>query len=238
MAHAQSDDRPLEQLDRDLWIATRPLKLVVGDIGTRMTVIRLANGDLVLHSPVALDPAARAALDALGRVRWVVGPCKVHHFYLAEYVTAYPDAELVGAPGLAEKRRDLRFAHVLDAETAQRLWGDEVLACPVAGAPLMNEVALLHPTSRTLILTDLVFNLGSSKRAGLFLRLVGATRGFGPTRIVRLAIRDRAAARRSLDQILRWDFDRVVMAHGDVLATGGHAALAHAFAWLGPGGGA
>ena len=51
----------LEALDADLWVATRPLPLWVGDVGTRMTVLRLGGGNLLLHSPVSLDPALRAS---------------------------------------------------------------------------------------------------------------------------------------------------------------------------------
>ena len=111
----------LERLDDDLWIATRPLPLWVGDVGTRMTVLRLGGGDLLLHSPVSLDPALRAALDAIGRVRWVVGPSLVHHLFLGDYASAYPAAELWGAPGLAEKRPDLRFHRVLDGAPMPRM---------------------------------------------------------------------------------------------------------------------
>ena len=54
-----------------------------------------------------------------------------------------------------------------------------------------------------------------------------------PHRIVRLAIRDRAAARTSVQRILQWDFDRIVVTHGDVLENGGHQRFAAAFAFLG-----
>ena len=36
----------------------------------------------------------------------------------------------------------------------------------------------------------------------------------------------------SIDLILAWDFERVTVAHGDVLETGGRAALRESFAWL------
>ena len=45
-------------------------------------------------------------------------------------------------------------------------------------------------------------------------------------------MRDRAAARQSLEQILAWDFDRVVVAHGDILDSGGHQALSAGYIWL------
>ena len=224
----------LEQLDEDLWVARRPLKLIVGDVGARMTVIRLPDGALLVHSPVALDADTRAALDALGPVRWVLGPCKVHHFHLADFAAAYPDAALLAAPGLPEKRRDLKFAHVLTDELALP-FGGAVLHHVFGGAPMMNEVVLLHRPTRTLVLTDLAFNLPSGARneARLFHRLVGATGRFGPHRIVRLGIRDRAAAARSLEHVLGWDFDRVIVSHGEVLETGGKAAVRDAFSFLG-----
>jgi hypothetical protein len=69
--------------------------------------------------------------------------------------------------------------------------------------------------------------------ARVFHRLVGATGRFGPHRIVRLAIRDRRAAGASLRAMLAWDFDRIVVSHGDVLERGGKAAFEAAFArWL------
>jgi hypothetical protein len=102
----------LRDLAPNLWVADRPLKLAVGDIGTRMTVIRLTDGGLWLHSPVPLDAGTRSALDGLGTVRYVVAPSKVHHFFVGDYIAAYPEARVYGAPGLAQKRKDLRFGAV------------------------------------------------------------------------------------------------------------------------------
>jgi len=223
----------LERLAENLWVATRPLPLCVGDVGMRMTVIRLAGDDLLLHSPVSLDPALREALDRTGRVRWVVGPSKVHHLFLGDYVRAYPEAELCGAPGLPQKRRDLHFQRVLGDQPVPA-WGDQVRHLLVAGAPAVNEVVFLHPSTRTLLLTDFAFNVqpGERNRARVFHWLVGATGRFGPHRILRATIRDRAAARRSLETILSWDFDRVIVTHGDVLETGGKPALRAGFGFL------
>jgi hypothetical protein len=223
----------LEPLAPDLWVASRPLPIAVGDVGARMTVVRSADGTLLLHSPVRLDAGLERSLCELGTVRFVIGPSKVHHLFLADAMRAFPGATLCGAPGLAEKRRDLKFQHVL-TDPPPPGWPDEIRLQLVEGAPLMNEVALLHAPSRTLVLTDLVFNVqpGSRNRARLFHRLVGATGRFGPHRVVRLGIRDRRAARRSIDRILGWDFDRIVMSHGDVVPSGGHALLEEAFAFL------
>jgi hypothetical protein len=55
---------------------------------------------------------------------------------------------------------------------------------------------------------------------------------FGPSKLDPLLIRDRVAARQSLERILGWDFDRVIIAHGDVLERGGHDALRRGYSWL------
>jgi hypothetical protein len=58
---------------------------------------------------------------------------------------------------------------------------------------------------------------------------VGARGHFGPHCIIRSVIRDRAAAGQSLERILAWDFERVIVTHGEVLETGGHACMSEAF---------
>lgn len=199
-----------------------------------MTVIRLPSGDLILHSPVEIDTEISDAVAALGTVRWLVGPCLVHHFHLADWQAAYPESVLCGAPGLAEKRSDLPFSLRLPEEAPQE-WHATLRATLFEGAPFMNEVVFLHQPSRTLILTDLAFNRppGTPDGAPVFHRLVGARDRFGPHRIVRFGIRDRAAAQKTVERILAWDFDRIIVSHGEVLETGGRAAMEKAFAYLG-----
>lgn len=223
----------LRGLAPGLWVAERPLPIIVGDIGARMTVIRLGSGGLVVHSPVRLDDATRRAVDALGPVRAVVAPSKVHHLFAGGWAAAYPDATVYGAPGLAAKRPALRIDAEL-ADEAPPLWRDEIAQHVFRGAPMMNEVVFLHRPTRTLVLTDLAFNVPADRTAParLFYALVGAAGRFGPHRVVRLGIRDRRAARASADAILGWDFDRVIVSHGDVLEAGGRARLADAFAFL------
>ena len=223
----------MRQLDGDLWVVERRQRFLGLEVGTRMTVIRLADGSLLLHSPVALDPELCAALDALGPVRFAVAPNRVHHLYAGEVVRAYPQARLWVGPGVEEKRPDLEIAGVL-ADEAPPEWRDQVDQTFFRGRPYENEVVFLHRASRTLILCDLAFNFGPQLplTTRLVARVLGSYRRFGPSRFDPLLIRDRTAARSSLERILGWDFDRVILAHGDVVERGGRAALREGYAWL------
>lgn len=225
--------RPLRALDQDLWVAERPQSFYGLVVGTRMTVIRLADGTLLLHSPVALDPVLRAELDALGRVRFAVAPNRVHHLYAGKVAAVYPGAQLWIAPGLERKRPDLVYEGVLDDE-APAPWRGQVDQVFFRGRPYENEVVFHHRSSRTLILCDLAFNFraGTHPVTRLLMQLIRSYDRFGPSRLDPLLIRDRAAARASLEKILAWDFDRVIVAHGDVLERGGRQALCEGYAWL------
>jgi hypothetical protein len=102
------------------------------------------------------------------------------------------------------------------------------------GRPYENEVAFFHRASRTLLLCDLAFNFGprSAAPVRLIMRLLRSYGRFGPSTLDPLLIRDRRAARQSLERILAWDFDRVVVAHGDVLERGGREAIRRGYSWL------
>jgi len=226
----------LRKLGPGLWVAESNMRNGPFEFGLRMSVIQLRNGSLVLHSPVRLVRELRAELDALGPVRGVIAPSRAHHLFAGDYPTGYPDALLYAAPGLPEKRPDLKFAEELGDE-APLLWRSELEQVVFRGAPIMNEVVFFHPASRTVLFTDLVFNLPKGAGEGasrLFFWLVGAGGHFGPHRLIRhLFIRDRAAARESMTRILSWDFDRVSLTHGAVLEHGGHEAVRKAFEFLG-----
>jgi hypothetical protein len=195
-----------------------------------MTVLRLPGGDLVLHSPIAISDDLRAEIDALGTVRFIVAPNRMHHLFVADAARLYPDASLLAAPGLPEKRRDLTFERTIEDDPPAE-WKGEIETHYVRGHSLLNEVALWHRASGTLILTDLCFNVQeSSTLLRIVLRMNGIWRRFAPSRLIRLFTRDRAALEQSVRRVLEWDFDRVVVAHGEVLEEGGKRALGEA--WL------
>ena len=217
----------------DLWVTERPQRLLGIEMGTRMTVVRLVDGGLLVHSPVQLDEVTRRDLDGLGPVRAVVAPNRYHHLHVSAYFAAYPEGRVFGAPGLPEKRRDLPFHAVLSDE-APPLWAGQLHQLVFRALPVLNEVVFWHPPTRTLITTDLVSNIRHAEGlpARMFFWLDGTLGRFNASRMWRLLVRDRAAARVAIDRLLLWDFDRVVLAHGDILETGGRQAMRSSFAWL------
>lgn len=223
----------MRQLAEDLWVVERPLRFYGLALGTRMSVVRLRDGSLFLHSPVALDDELHAALLRLGPPRHAVAPNRFHHLFVGDYRRAFPQVRLYAAPGLPEKRPDLAFDAVL-SDVPPPEWAEELDQEHFKGFPVMSEVAFCHRPSRTLLTCDLAFNVGPEAPLAtrLALRLVGGYGRLGPSRVERVLIRDRAQARASLERILGWGFDRVIVTHGTVLETGGREALRAGYRWL------
>jgi hypothetical protein len=221
----------LTQLDDDVWATTRPLSFLGLHIGSRTTVIRLPDGGLWVHSPVALNDELRGALDDLGPVRYVVAPNLYHHLHAGDYAAAYPKAELHGAPGLGRKRTDLNLHAELGHAPAG--WADSLQQIFFPGM-LMKETVFFHPASRTLVVCDLLENFESSDHwpTRMYLKVGGIHGRPGVSRLLRPAFRDHKAMRTSLDRVFDWDFDRVVLAHGNVLEHDGPTVLRDSYTWL------
>jgi len=200
----------------------------------KMTVFRLSTGEVAVHSPIAMDEAGMTALEAVGRPSWILIPNTGHCSDAGWYADRYPAARvLVPAAArvkLFEKVR--RIDGSLDEDWPESLHG-ELAVIPLNGTRI-GEIAFVHGPSRTLVLTDAVFNYRDGDLPWLartFMRLNRGYDRFGPTRIfTSFFIRDREAFLASIDALLEYDFDRVIMSHGRVLDSGGKSAVRDAFA--------
>ena len=223
----------MRQLAPDLWIADQPLSFVGLEVGARMTVVRLGDGRLLLHSPIKPSPDLVDDVRALGEVAALVAPNRLHHLFAAAWFDFWPGAKLFLAPGLETKRPDLPAAGIL-SDTPEALWSGVLEQVVLRGIPFTNEVVFFHPSSRTLLATDIAFHFGheSPPLTKLAFRLSGTLGKLAPSPLERLLVRDRAAFRTSLERILAWPFDRVVVAHGTVLESGGREQLASGYSWI------
>lgn len=227
----------LKEFGPDIWTVEGPaVEAAAGfHYPTRMAVIRLTNGDLVLWSPTALSDDLRAGVEALGMVRYLVPPNSLHHTFLGEWQRAYPEAKVYAPPGLREKRKDIRFdADFSDGPIAA--WSGEIEHAIMWGNRITSEVVFFHRESRTAIFTDLIQQFPRGWFEGwralvARLDLMVAAEPAVPRKF-RVAFTDRRAARQSLQRILTWPIDKVIMAHGPLISNDGQAFLRRAFRWL------
>jgi hypothetical protein len=219
----------------NIWDHEMPIRFGGIPLWHRMTVMRLSNGNLVVHSPTRLDIASQEEFQKLGPIVAIIAPSWWHDLYLREYLSAYPDARLYGAPTLVRWNRSLPFAEVL-GDLAPSLWTDEIDQVHVQGIGLfLDEIVFYHRRSRSLIVADLLFNL-SEKDAWITRTMgslvIGPFPGCRFARLYRPAVTDRRRMRTAVERILEWDFDQIIVGHGAVVENKGKEVFRTAFRWL------
>lgn len=212
---------------------------------TRMTVVRLDDGTLFVHSPVELTEELRGHIEALGEVGYLVAPNWIHYAFLPQWQRAYPSAITWAAPGVQERAKkqgtSIGVDHVLtDEEPAA--WRGQINQLVVAGSDVHVEVVFFHRASETLILTDLIENFESEKTP-LWLRpitrlaKISAPDGQMPVDM-RLTFRfgskgkGKMRLNAAVETMLAWEPERVVISHGRWFEKNGTAELRRAFRWV------
>lgn len=188
---------------------------------TRMTVVRLAGGDLILHSPIAFDERLASELQAKGRVRHLVSPNQFHYAHIAEWQKAFPETIAWASPGVRQRARARRnpvhFARDL-REHPPEDWRAEIDQTLVPGG-IFKEFIFFHKPSRTLILTDTIINLELDKldqpwRA--FTKLSGMYHPQGAIffgmRLPLLLQKKKTAT--AVGKIREWGPERIILSHG------------------------
>ena len=231
----------LEQADKALWVAEGEIvKFFGAPYPTRSAIVRFENGDLWVWSPIKLTADLRDAVDRLGRVRYLVSPNKLHHLYLPEWKTAYPEAQLWGPQSTIKKCPDLQFRGALEDDPPPE-WRPDIDQAWFRGSFAMDEIVFFHRPSATTIVADLIQTFSETflrKHWGWFgflARLDGLTvdQACAP-REWRLSFTNRAPARRARDKVLSWKSRNLIVAHGERPGAIDERYLARSFRWLGP----
>jgi hypothetical protein len=207
---------PLEPLAENLWRVEGALPR--GPIRRVMTVIRRADGELMIHSAILCDEATQRAIEALGPVRWLLVPNGFHRLDAPAYAARYPGLRVYCPPGaraLVAKKVEVHgvYADVPPDPTVSLEGIDGVRD----GEGL---VRVRSADGVTLVLNDLVFDMPHAEGlGGLVVRHVFASSG-GP-RVSRLGrlflIEDAARARASLEALAATpDLARLVVSHHGV----------------------
>jgi len=217
-----------------IWIKEYPIHYAGTDFNSRMTIIRLSNGNLFIHSPCEIDEQAKIEIERLGTVEFIVAPGSYHYLHVASAQQAFPEAETFICPGIERKNPEIEFDWLLGDRPDKR-WEDDFEQVLVRGNRYIWEVAFYHKSSRTLILVDLIENITDrtedvSWSLELWWKIVFRMWGNPkPAPEYQLGWKDKSAARKSLMKILEWDFERIIISHGDLIEENAKEVALHAW---------
>lgn len=218
----------------------------------------MRSGALSVFSPVALTPEVKTTVDSLGgNVKYIAAPDLEHHIFLTPWKEAYPNAEIIAPEGLREKREEnpetkgLDFSHIYTPQNKKDLKISEEFDAEFQTEYIHShpsrDLVFLHKPSKTLIEADVLFNLpateqysrtGTAADTGFLTKMfIGVQSTQAPAtwqqRFIWYIVssKDREGFTESVKRIEKWDFDRLIPCHGDVIETGAKDVFQRVFGW-------
>ena len=229
----------LKEIDKNIWVAEQPLKYFGLSVGTRMTVIRLKSGKLVVISPIQIDNSIINQLKEIGDVAYIIAPNLYHYLFISDFKALYPLANLLAAPGLETKRPELPIDHTIrEGESwfegeIEYLFFDGFKTFAFDNK-LMNEFVFFHPESSSLILTDTAYNFDQKFPlvTQLAMRTIGGYKKISPSILEKLATKEKEKVKQAVKKVLLWDFKRVIMAHGSIVENDAKSKFQEGYEWF------
>jgi hypothetical protein len=197
-----------------------------------MIVVKLAGGNVWINSPVVASREEMKSITRLGPVKHLVAPTPLHEWRLQDWTSAFPQAQIWVAPPV---RNQTKLSQHILSDEPPAAWAEDLDQMIFRGSAVLNEAYFLHRKSRTLIFCDFIQNY--TPQRGKWLRnavtkWAGVLGGGVPVDIRLSCSRNKAQARASLQRLLAWDFEKVILAHGDCIELGAKDFVRSAFHWL------
>jgi hypothetical protein len=217
------------QVADDVVLMSFPFRVFGIDFKRNVTLLRLSDGRVVIHSTAPFTEKDIAAIREFGEPAWLLDATLLHDTFAKEGRTALPNLPYLAPSGFAE----VSGIATQPLDPPPKDWAGEIDLLRVEGTR-KNEHALFHRRSRTLVVADLFFSFPPETRGWgrCFARYVMGLPStlFGVSRFFRFLIGDKQAFERSVRTLLDWDFERIVVAHFAPLETEAKPAVESAIA--------
>ncbi|MDX2314262.1 MAG: DUF4336 domain-containing protein [Gammaproteobacteria bacterium] len=213
----------MRKISTRMWVQDDSMQMMGIRLPLRMTLVKLADDSMWMHTPTPHNPQIRNRVAAMGELKHIVAPSNGHNLFLEDWQRSFPDAGIYVADGVPKKRPNLKnYTLLRDLDTPP--WEDDLQMLTMAGAPLWDEHMFYYARGKTLLVTDFFQNYTGVKQKGMgkiITKLLLEPLGFkgkclAPPLKTRFAVKDKNALRASLDKLWDLDIECVVPAHGDI----------------------
>ena len=224
-----------------VWIvdATPIRAMDVMVVPLRMTIFKLANGELLIYSPTRYRETLRAAIERLGPIKHLVAPSTGHWMFVKEWQEKCPEAKSWAVPELANRKAvreaGIRFDALLGPQPPEE-WVDQIEHVMFRG-PGYGELDMVHKASGTLVVADTLLQVRAStlpplSRAMAIAAGICTPIGRAPLQLRALLSAKREANAAAARRMISLAPTRLVPAHGDVIEEGVGEHLRHSLDWL------
>ena len=222
-----------EYIDKNLVAFKLSFKLLGTDFGNRMTIAILPNKKLWVHSPIQIDAATASMIKSLGDVTAIIAPNLFHYSHITKFLDYFPEITIYGVNGIQKKLKISKNIKNLEQYSQAGNWLPDLESIMIKGVPKVNEVVFFHQSTQTLILTDLLFHFLNPKGwSKCVYSLYGINNKLAFSSLSKLLIQDKKLFKESIENIVDWDFNKIIVSHGELIKSNGKEKFIKAFKWL------
>ena len=205
----------LARIGDNLMTVVGEIRMPLMKLPRRMTVVRLADSNLVIWSAIALDESAMAELESFGRPAYLIVPSDKHRLDAKIWKARYPALTVVAPSGARAA-----VAKIVPVDMVDPHFDDPKVRFATVRGTGDREAALLVQSANgtTLVVNDIVGNIDDASGLGGWLLGVAGFAGRKPQvpRVVRKAVVEDPQALRA--QLLEWagieTLQRILVSHG------------------------
>jgi hypothetical protein len=200
------------------------IQMPVMKLPVRCVAVKTKKG-VILISPIKFSSDQLQQIVELGEVTDIISPSLIHSLFMKKASKRFPNATVWAPPCMREKFPKMKIDKVLTQDSWP--FEDQIDMELIGGVKKVTEVAFYLKELRTLVVCDLAFNVQHPHGIGgrIVPLVLGTYKKFAISRLWNIFMKDKDTFSKSIDNILKWDFDQVVMAHGEVLTENGHEKL-------------
>lgn len=204
------------------------VKMPLMGLPVRTVVVQTAVGNIMISPGSQLSPEQ---LSANGHITDLVAPNLYHSAGISKAHKVHPMARIWGVTSAnrsSKKNSEIRWTHELNENSW--IFSDELPIIAIEGMPTVKEFVFIHRPSRSLIVTDLCFNIVDAEGFGawLILNIFGTYRKLGVSSLFLKGVKDRSAFTNSLAKVFAHDFENIIVCHGDIVMGRGKSILRNA----------
>lgn len=190
--------------------------IVKGPLGVEFpakSVVIPLEENLLVVSPGEFDAGSVERIKGCGLAPVFVAPNNFHHVHLGKAKENFPDAPFYGPIGAARKGK----INLLPMSEF-KLEGVETLE--IKGHDILGETCFYVPLYKTLITTDLVFNLRDPMSLGskILFSLDGKRNRVAFSKILKAVASDKKQFIASARSLLDFPFETAVLGHGESIS--------------------
>lgn len=184
----------------------------------RSTFLELANQELMIISPGPFEAHFIQPIIAKYKQVYCVAPNAFHHMHLQQFHRRFPEVAIYGPRALVKKQPWLSN-HLSSLSSLEKTLKAQVTFLPIAGNPTLSETVFYYQPTKTLIMTDLIFNMREPMPKGRrwLLTLAGVRNKIGQSKLIKYTIKDHRAYADSIKAILGLECERIIIGHGNII---------------------